>query len=153
MGKVGVAFSVTGAIIATQSKTVDASHVASSTATLVEYATADEALVDAAKAQADAALADRGHVEGALENHKDVLTTIGMDVMIGQGVGLRNSNDELRERFDAAICSMRSDAPWRSGWPHIRMSIQRSLRAANLITMRLRRWGVPRLFYGLTNVL
>lgn len=99
-----------GGVIAAQSGTIQASHIASSGATLVEFATPDETIAAVKNGEADAVLADKAYLAPIADQDSD-LTLIDQDVLLGGGVGLglRESDTELRDKFDAAIQSMKDD--------------------------------------------
>ena len=71
---------VTGGVIAAQVNTIQAGYVAESGATLLEFATPDETVAAVRNGEAD-----------------------------GVGMGLRESDTALRDKFDAAIQSMKDD--------------------------------------------
>lgn len=60
--------------------------------------------------EVDAVLADKAYLQPIADQDAD-LTIVGGDVFIGEGVGmgLRQSDTALREKFDAAIQSMKDD--------------------------------------------
>lgn len=99
-----------GGVIAAQTGTIQASYIAESGATLVEFATPDETVAAVKNGEADAVLADKGYLAPIAEQDGDLML-VGEDIMIGGGVGmgLRESDDELREKFNAAIQSMKDD--------------------------------------------
>ncbi|MCV6823830.1 MULTISPECIES: transporter substrate-binding domain-containing protein [Halocynthiibacter] len=99
-----------GGVIAAQTGTIQASHVAASGATLVEFATPDETVAAVRNGEADAVLADKAYLAEIAEADAD-LTLVGDDVLLGGGIGmgLRKSDTELRDKFDAAIQSMKDD--------------------------------------------
>ena len=102
---------LTSAVIAAQSGTIQASHIASMEgATLVEFATPEETIAAVKNGEADAVLADKAFLEPIAEAEAD-LSLIGEDVLLGGGIGLgiRESDGELREKFNAAIQSMKDD--------------------------------------------
>ena len=101
---------IEGGVIAAQSGTIQASHIASSGATLVEFATPDETIAAVKNGEADAVLADKAYLAPIADQDSD-LTLIDQDVLLGGGVGLglRESDSELRDKFDAAIQSMKDD--------------------------------------------
>jgi polar amino acid transport system substrate-binding protein len=99
------------AVIAAQSGTIQASHIASMAgATLVEFATPEETIAAVKNGEADAVLADRAFLEPVAEADADLML-VGENVMLGGGIGLgiRESDTELREKFNAAIQSMKAD--------------------------------------------
>ena len=99
-----------GGVIAAQTGTIQASHVASMGATLVEFATPDETIAAVKNGEADAVLADKGFLE-PIANEDGDLMIVGDDVLLGGGIGLgvRESDGELKEKFNAAIQSMKED--------------------------------------------
>ncbi|MCV6591510.1 MAG: transporter substrate-binding domain-containing protein, partial [Silicimonas sp.] len=101
---------LTGGVIAAQTGTIQAGHVAESGATLVEFATPDEAVAAVVNGEADAFLADASFTDTALEANSDLML-VGEPVLLGGGValGLRESDGELKEKFNAAIQSMKDD--------------------------------------------
>ncbi len=102
---------LSGAVIAAQASTIQASHVASMEgATLLEFATPDETIAAVKNGEADAVLADKAFLLPVAEADAD-LSIIGEDVLIGGGIGMgvRQSDTELRDKFSAAIASMKED--------------------------------------------
>ncbi len=101
---------LTGGVIAAQAGTIQASHVASMGATLLEFATPDETVAAVKNGEADATLADKAFLVPIAEADPE-LSLIGEDVLLGGGIGLglRESDGELREKFSAAIQSMKDD--------------------------------------------
>ena len=101
---------LTGGVIAAQSGTIQASYVASSGATLLEFATPEETVAAVRNGEADAVLADKAYLVPVAEAD-DALSIVGEDVLIGGGIGLgiRESDGELKAKFDAAIQSMKDD--------------------------------------------
>jgi polar amino acid transport system substrate-binding protein len=97
-------------VIATQSNTVQAGYVAESDADLIEFPTPDETIAAVRAGEADAVLADGDFLRPIVEESSD-LEFIGEPMHIGGGVGmgLRQSDNELRETFDAIISEMKED--------------------------------------------
>ena len=98
-------------VIAAQASTIQAAHVASMEgAALLEFATPEETIAAVRNGEADAVLADRAFLE-PIEGSDDGLMFVGDLVMLGGGVGLgiRESDGELRDAFNAAIASMKED--------------------------------------------
>lgn len=98
-------------VIAAQAGTIQASHIASmSGATLVEFATPEETVAAVKNGEADAVLADKAFLEPIADAEAD-LSIVGEDVLLGGGIGLgvRESDGELKEKFNAAIQSMKDD--------------------------------------------
>ncbi|MFN6979130.1 MAG: transporter substrate-binding domain-containing protein, partial [Gemmobacter sp.] len=101
----------TGGIVAAQTNTIQASHVAESGATLIEFATPDETIAAVRNGQADAVFADKDFLKPIVAESGGALMFVGEDVQLGGGVGmgLRQSDTALRDKFDAAIASMKAD--------------------------------------------
>ncbi len=101
---------VMGGVIAAQANTIQAAYVASSGATLLEFATPEETVAAVRNGEADAVLADKSYLLPIAEAEAE-LTMVAQDVMIGGGIGigLRQSDEELKAKFDAAIMSMKAD--------------------------------------------
>jgi polar amino acid transport system substrate-binding protein len=101
---------LSSAVIAAQANTIQASFVAASGATLVEFATPEETVAAVKNGEADAVLADKAYLTPVAEGDAD-LVLLEQQELIGGGVGmgLRESDAELREKFDAAIASMKLD--------------------------------------------
>ncbi len=102
---------VGSAIIAAQTATIQAGHVAESGATLVEFATPEETVAAVRNGEADAVFADYDYLLPLVEASGGELMFVGDPVPLGGGVGmgLRESDTELRDTFDAAITSMKED--------------------------------------------
>ncbi|SEO63253.1 amino acid ABC transporter substrate-binding protein, PAAT family [Salinihabitans flavidus] len=99
-----------GGVIAAQASTIQAGYVADSGATLVEFATPEETIAAVRNGEADAVLADKSYLAPLAEEDPDLMF-VGPDVPLGGGVGMgiRESDPELRETFNAAIQSMKDD--------------------------------------------
>jgi polar amino acid transport system substrate-binding protein len=100
-----------GGVIAAQTATIQAGYVASSGATLVEFSTPDETIAAVKNGEADAVLADRDYLAPIVAESGGELVFAGDDVRIGGGVGMgiRESDSDLRGKMDAAIDSMKAD--------------------------------------------
>ena len=99
-----------GGVIAAQTGTIQAGYVADSGATLLEFATPDETIAAVVNGEADAVLADDSFIQTALSANSDLMV-VGDPVALGGGVGMgiRESDGELKAKFDAAIQSMKDD--------------------------------------------
>jgi polar amino acid transport system substrate-binding protein len=97
-------------VIAAQANTIQASFIASTGATLVEFATPEETVAAVKNGEADAVLADKSYLNPIAESDAD-LVLLEKEELIGGGVGMgvRESDGELRGKFDAAIASMKAD--------------------------------------------
>ncbi|MGR3485657.1 MAG: transporter substrate-binding domain-containing protein [Paracoccaceae bacterium] len=101
-----------GGVIAAQTATIQAGYVASETgAALIEFATPEETVAAVRAGEADAVFADKDFLAPIVEASGGELMFVGSDVALGGGVGmgLRESDAELRDKFDAAIQSMKDD--------------------------------------------
>lgn len=106
----GAEIDMANAVIAAQSSTIQAAYIAASGATLLEFATPEETIAAVRDGEADAVLADRAYLEPIAEAEAELAFT-GELALIGGGVGmgLRESDGELKDKFDAAIQSMKDD--------------------------------------------
>lgn len=98
-------------VVAAQTGTIQAGHVAESGATLVEFATPDETIAAVRNGEADAVFADKDYLAPIVNESGGALVFAGEEVQLGGGVGmgLRQSDTELRAKFDAAIGTMKAD--------------------------------------------
>jgi len=99
------------AVVSAQASTIQAGHVAESGASLLEFATPEETVASVRNGEADAVFADKDYLIPIVEESGGELMFVGEDVQLGGGVGmgLRESDTELRDKFDAAIQSMKDD--------------------------------------------
>lgn len=97
-------------VIATQTGTIQAAYIADSDATLVEFATPEETLAAVRNGEADAVFADASFLE-AVAAEDDSLVVLEKQVLLGGGVGMgvRESDAELKATFNKAIDSMKAD--------------------------------------------
>lgn len=104
---------IMGGVVAAQTNTIQAGHVAESGATLLEYATPDETVAAVRNGEADAVFADKDFLVPIVEESGGELVWVdGYDtVPLGEGIGmgLRQSDTELKAKFDAAITEMKED--------------------------------------------
>lgn len=98
-------------VVAAQTSTIQASYVAESGATLVEYATPEETIAAVKNGEAVAVFADKDYLEPIAAESNGELVLLAEEVPLGGGVGMafRESDDELREKFNVAIKSMKCD--------------------------------------------
>ena len=99
-----------GGVIAAQTNTIQAGYIAETGATLLEFATPDETVAAVRNGEADAVFAD-GDFLLPIANEDADLMVVGDPVQLGGGVGmgLRETDTELRDAFNAAIQSMKDD--------------------------------------------
>jgi len=101
----------TTGIISAQTATIQAGYIAEGgKATLLEFATPEETVAAVRSGEADAVFADKDYLAPIVADSSD-LAFAGEEVMLGGGVGmgLRESDTELRDKFDAAITSVKAD--------------------------------------------
>jgi polar amino acid transport system substrate-binding protein len=99
---------VTSAVIAVQSATIQSSFVAEKGWTMVEFATTDDTIAAVLNGEADAVL---GGLVSIREYANDELVVLARQETIGGGVGMgiRESNGDLKAKFNKAIQSMKAD--------------------------------------------
>lgn len=97
--------------VAAQTSTIQAAFVAENGMAVVEYATPDETVAAVKNGEAVAVLADKDYLVPIAAESGGALVLLEQEESIGGGVGLgfRDSDDELRGKFDAAIKSMKCD--------------------------------------------
>jgi len=103
--------SLEGGVIAAQTGTIQAAHVASLDVTLLEFATPEETVAAVRNGEADAVLADASFLAPIAEAEAELFIIEGADVLLGGGVaaGVRESDTELRDALTAAVQSMKAD--------------------------------------------
>ncbi|MCV3270415.1 transporter substrate-binding domain-containing protein [Roseobacter sinensis] len=97
-------------VLAAQTNTIQAAFIAESGATLVEFATPEETIAAVKNGEADAVLADKAFLTPIADADPDLMM-LEQEELIGGGIGLglRESDTELKEKFNAAITSMKDD--------------------------------------------
>ena len=100
---------VEGAVIAAQAATIQAAYIAEKGWTLIEFATPEETVAAVRNGEADAVLADKSFLETVVGQDGLVMLERTESIGGGVGMGLRESDGELRAKFDAAIQSMKDD--------------------------------------------
>jgi len=100
---------VENGVVAAQTATIQAAFIAEKGWKLVEFATPEETVAAVRNGEADAVLADTSYLAPFAD--EDGLVMLERTEMIGGGVGMgiRESDGDLRARFDAAIQSMKDD--------------------------------------------
>ena len=100
-----------GAVVAAQTGTIQAGYVAESGATLLEFATPDETVAAVRNGEADAVFADKDYLAPIAADSNGELVLLANEVQLGGGVGigLRETDTELKEKLNAAIQSMKDD--------------------------------------------
>ena len=102
---------IKGGVVAAQTGTIQASHVAESGATLLEFATGEETVAALRNGEADAVFADKDFLVPFVSESNGEFVFVGEDVAIGGGVGMgvRKSDTALKAKFDEAISAMKAD--------------------------------------------
>jgi polar amino acid transport system substrate-binding protein len=97
--------------VSAQISTIQAGYVAESGATVLEFATPDESVAAVRNGEAEAVFADKDFLAPIVAESNGELVFVGEEVQLGGGVGLglRESDTELKAKFDAAIQSMKDD--------------------------------------------
>ncbi|MCT8159792.1 transporter substrate-binding domain-containing protein [Pseudoruegeria sp. SHC-113] len=98
-----------GGVIAAQAATIQANFIAEQGWTLVEFATPEETVAAVRNGEADAVLADKSFLDTVAGSDGLVMLERMEAIGGGVGMGLRESDGELRAKFDAAIQSMKDD--------------------------------------------
>jgi polar amino acid transport system substrate-binding protein len=99
-----------GGVIAAQASTIQAGYVAGTSATLVEFATAEETVAAVQNGEVDAVLADGDYLIPMISESNGEFVAVG-EVSIGGGIGMgiRESDGDLKAKMNAAIDSMKAD--------------------------------------------
>jgi len=109
--KAGASADVAKGNVAAQVNTIQAGHISTSGATLVEFATADETVAAVRNGEADAVFADKDYLKKIVEESNGELIFVAEDIYLGDGIGmgLRKSDAEMRDKFNAAIDKVKAD--------------------------------------------
>ena len=99
-----------GGVIAVQVNTIQSAHIAETGATLLEFATPDETVAAVRNGEADAVFADGDYLRAVAEEDADLMV-VGEPVQLGGGIGMgvRESDTELKDKFDAAIGELKAN--------------------------------------------
>ncbi|WP_323033456.1 transporter substrate-binding domain-containing protein [Paracoccus sp. (in: a-proteobacteria)] len=97
-------------VVAVQINTIQASYIAGTQATMLEYPNIDQVFAAVRNGEADAAFGDHEVMRPFVEDSND-LTFVGEQVRLdeGIGIGVRQSDNELREKLNAALDTMKQD--------------------------------------------
>ncbi len=100
-----------GAVVAAQTGTIQAGYVAELGATLLEFATPDETVAAVRNGEADAVFADKDYLAPIAADSNGEVVLLANEVQLGGGVGigLRETDTELKDKLNAAIQSMKDD--------------------------------------------
>jgi polar amino acid transport system substrate-binding protein len=98
-------------VVSAQTSTIQAGYIAESGATLAEFATPDETIAAVRNGEAVAVFADKDFLAPIVAESNGELMFVGDEVQLGGGVGLglRESDTELRDKLNAGIQSMKDD--------------------------------------------
>ncbi len=83
-------------VIAAQTATIQAGHVAEGGATLLEYPTPDETVAAVRNGEADAVFADKDFLAPIVAESNGELSFVGEDVQLGGGVGMGSAPERHR---------------------------------------------------------
>ncbi len=102
---------IAGGVVSAQVSTIQAGYVAESGATLLEFATPDESIAAVRNGESVAVFADKDFLAPIVAESGGELMFVGEDVQLGGGIGLgvRESDTELKEKLNVAIQSMKDD--------------------------------------------
>jgi len=111
VGLKGAGADATKGVVAAQTGTIQAAFIAESGATLVEFKTPDETIAAVRSGEADAVLADDAFLRKFVDESGGELAFVGDKVQIGGGIGIgvRESDTELKDKLNAAIATMKTD--------------------------------------------
>ena len=101
---------VMGGVVAAQVNTIQAAFLAEQGVTVLEFATPEDTIAAVRNGEADAVLADASFLGPIAEEDADLMLLEKTELLGGGvGMGLRESDTELKEKFNAAIQSMKDD--------------------------------------------
>ena len=108
----GVNFNPAGTAIGVQGSTIQSAWLSENfgdSATIKEYATADESMADLSAGVVDLVLADGEYLKPFVDNES--IFFVGNDIIIGEGVGMgiRKTDVGLKAAFNAAIDAVKAD--------------------------------------------
>ena len=97
--------------VGAQVETIHAAYLADAGATYVEYELADELVEAVVAGDVDAILVDREFAHDTIAESGDRLAVVGPAVALGGGVGIgvRETDGELKDKLDEAIDAMKAD--------------------------------------------
>ena len=98
-------------VIAAQTATLQSGYIAESSASLMEFATPEETVSAVIDGEADAVFADSDYLAPIVEASGGSLIFVGEQVVLGlgTGMGIRETDAELKKKFNDAISSMKAD--------------------------------------------
>ena len=97
--------------LAVQSGTIHSDYLAQSGSAYAEHTWPEEVVQAVLDGSTDAAFVDRRFALDSVAEHSDGLAIVGPETLIGKGtgIGLRESDAELRNKLDQALTSMKED--------------------------------------------
>jgi len=100
-----------GAPVSAQVGTIQAGYLASSTSSLLEFATPDETVAALRNGQVVAVFADKDYLAPIAADSNGELVMLENEVNLDGGIGaaFRKSDTEMNAKLDAAIASMKAD--------------------------------------------
>lgn len=103
--------SAINAVVATQSNTIFVSYLAQTAATVAEFPGPEDVVAAVRAGVADAGLFDRAFLDPILAEPGSGLVYVSDNLFLsnGAGIGLRQSDTELRATLDAVIIDMKAD--------------------------------------------
>lgn len=109
--RAGAGPEATTGVVATQANTIFADHLATTPAVVAGFASAEEVVAAVRAGVADAGLLDEGYLAPILAEAGGALAYLGEPLFLspGTGIGLRQSDTDLRDKFDHAIGAMKAD--------------------------------------------
>jgi polar amino acid transport system substrate-binding protein len=105
---------LSGLKIGAQTATIQAAYLdenLKANNTILTYETADQALADLNAGNLDLILADKSYLEGTVAGSGGALELVGDEIAIGGGVGvgMRQADTELIQKFNDALTAMKAD--------------------------------------------
>lgn len=100
----------TAGVVAAQASTIQSQYLAESGMTLLEFPTVQDAIAAMKNGEAEVVFADKDTLIPTVEENADIFW-VGEEVNLDNGIGMafRKSDAELRDKFNAAIASVKAD--------------------------------------------
>ena len=97
--------------VAVQTATVQADYLQGRVAEILEYPVAEDAVEAVLNGEADSTFAGDSYLKDVVENSQGKLSFVGPEVILelGTGIGVRQGDENLREKLDHAIQIMKED--------------------------------------------
>lgn len=107
----GAGMEATQGVVATQANTIFVGHLAGTDAVVAEFPGPEDVVAAVRNGVADAGLFDMAFLDPIIAESGGALAYLGEPLFLspGTGVGLRQSDTDLRAAIDAAIASMKAD--------------------------------------------